>query len=252
MSGRYDDRYNARRPNISFRVSPEIKDQLLELQDGSDKTIGEIAENVMTDALTSSNKNHGINRNPAYSNGYKDDITDGRSPNNNLYDDGFKEGYKNGSNHVKKEITKRMSNPSKTKDDVKKMFKQFLEDNKDECPKCGGTFIDEGFDYCPYCTVAFDTTGNDHPKNSDTMVLGMDTSNIRIPILSDITDYLGLTEQPEDKVKNGNAINFVGGNKSKSSSHDTKEYEYECSECGAEFNPPHKHCPDCGVELLYD
>ncbi|GAH24282.1 unnamed protein product, partial [marine sediment metagenome] len=119
MSGRYDDRYNERRPNLSFRISPEVKDQLLELQDGSDKTLGEIAENVMNDALMSSKRNRGSDMNPVYPNRSRDNVVNGDRSNNNLYDDGFKNGFKNGSNHAKKDIKNRLTkNSQKINDKV--------------------------------------------------------------------------------------------------------------------------------------
>ncbi|GAG62040.1 unnamed protein product, partial [marine sediment metagenome] len=82
---------------MSFRVSPEVRDQLLELQDGSDKTLGEIAENVVTNGLMSSNKNHSSNPNNSHSNGDRTDIPEGKQPNNDLYGNGFNDGFKNGS-----------------------------------------------------------------------------------------------------------------------------------------------------------
>jgi hypothetical protein len=254
MSGRYDNRYNEKRPILSFRVSPEVKDRLSELQDGTDKTIGEIAENVITEAMTSPDKNHnsttGHNN---YDNGYSNGFNDGLNSNNkkNNSDDIYKNGVKDGTKKVKTEIKNMInSNQSKINGDFKKLFDKYLEQHKSECEKCHGTFINEDFDYCPYCKMEFDKNDNGSKDNS---VLGFDfsTNNNEIPILSDILAWLGLSGDEGEAPENNNKLNFIGGDKS-NSKQGNDEYEFKCAECDFEFNGKKLNCPSCGIELIYD
>jgi Rubrerythrin len=259
MSGRYDNRYNEKRPILSFRVSPEVKDRLSELQDGTDKTIGEIAENVITDAMTSPDKNHnsttGHNN---YDNGYSNGFNDGLNSNNkkNNSDDIYKNGVKDGSKKVKNEI-KNMINSNRTKinGDFKKLFDKYLEQHRTECENCHGTFINEDFDYCPYCQTEFDKNDS---GSEDTSVLGFDfsSSDNKIPILSDILNWLGLNREDteitaEEKIQDDRKINFIGGDKS-NLNNIKHEKEYKCHECGFEFDGQSKFCPNCGVEFYWD
>jgi len=150
MSSRYEERYNEKRPVLGFRVSPEVKDRLSELQDGSDKTISEIAENVLTDALASPNKTHSANDHSVHSN--KNDV-DGKQPNNDLYDNGFNDGFKNGSNHAKKDIKNRLNKDSqKITDKINGLIKQQIKNQKDQYQCCNCEYIqDSPMRICPSC-----------------------------------------------------------------------------------------------------
>lgn len=261
MSSRYEERYNEKRPVLGFRVSPEVKDHLLELQDGSGKTISEIAENVLVDALTSPNKNRSSNPNNAYPNGDKNDVADGKQPNNDLYKNGFNDGFKNGSNHAKNGIKNRIKkNSQKIDGKFQEKFKQHIENNKDECAECGGTFINENFTRCPYCGVEFADSGSSNSNNP----LGVGDSGIRIPILSDILDFI-LPEGEDSTVEDSTVedsrredsrgedkkINFVGGTKSSNQSKKDKD-EYGCYNCNHVENYPFKKCPSCGSGNSWD
>lgn len=50
----------------------------------------------------------------------------------------------------------------------------------------------------------------------------------------------------------GERINFVGGRDPMAKKEDSEEFEYECENCGHEFNGKPSHCPKCGIELEYD
>ena len=259
MNSQFDERYNEKRPILSFRVSPEVKDQLSELQDGSNKTVGELAENVITEALLFSNKNHKSGGNAGYPNRNNNDVNAG---NDIAYDNGFKNGYKNGSNHVKNNTKKLIQkNGNKTNDDIKKQIQKFLDANKDECGECGGTFINDNFDFCPYCKIEF--IKDEQQNQQDNSVLGFDMQNFRVPILSDILDSFGSTGQEEETLTEENTrernigeekrINFVGRNQNKKEGlSGSEEFENECEKCGHEFDGTPKFCPGCGQELEYD
>jgi len=259
MSGRYNDRYNERRPNLSFRVSPELRDRLLELQDGSDKTLGEIAESVLADGFPSSNKNHSSNPNNAYPNGDKNDVADGKQPNNDLYKNGFNDGFKNGSNHAKKNIKNRINkNSQKINDKVNGLVKQHLENNKDTCGCYNCDYIQgTPFIKCPKCGAKNTFDNHHHP-------LGIGDSDIHIPIVSDILDFI-LPEGEDSTVEDSTVedsrredsrgedkkINFVGGTKSSNQSKKDKD-EYGCYNCNHVENYPFKKCPSCGSNNSWD
>jgi len=245
MSGRYEERYNEKRPVLGFRVSPELKDYLLELQDGSDKTISEIAENVMNDAMMSPNKNPSSNPNTASSN--KNDI-DGKQPNNNLYENGFNDGFKNGSNHAKKDIKNRLNKDSqKINDKINGLIQQQIKNQKDQyqCYNC--EYIqDSPIGICPSCGSS--NSWDDHDGGSH--LPDFSDFHLHIPILSDLLFGEEIREEESGR-ETGKGLAFVGGNKPSGQIKKEKD-QYQCYNCEYIQDSPIGICPSCGSSNRWD
>lgn len=254
MNSQYEERYNERRPTLSFRVSPEVKDELLEISDNSDKTLGEVCENYLTDRL---NSKDGKRSNGTYRDGYTNGFNAGSDTSSEKV---RQNGFKNGSDHIKQEIKNRIkTNSQKNKDDLNKQIKKYLKDNESECPECGETFLYDGFDFCPYCCVEFDKNAE---FNADS---DLDFSNIRIPIISDIWDSLvGEDKKVEESSREDSRreesggedakLNFVGGTKftDKPKKDDDDGEECVCADCGTVLTENQSICPGCGSELNWE
>jgi len=183
MSTKFDDRYNEKRPVLAFRVTPDIKDKLSDLQYGTDKTLSEIAENILTEALLFPNKNSAEKE--LFSN--KNNSNNVNQIDSDVYEKAFKNGYKLGNNHAKNEIKNKINDNLKNLNgELNNLIKNHLNNSKDECAECGNKFVNENFDFCPHCGVEF-------VKNEDNEKIApmLDFSSTRIPIISDILEFLG-------------------------------------------------------------
>ncbi|MBA7648250.1 hypothetical protein ES703_56033 [subsurface metagenome] len=230
MNG-YEQRYNEKRPVLGFRVSPEVNDKLLELQDGSGKTKSELAEMLFADAIQNRTSA------PPRQSSEPIDLAPNGNPNNinpdNVYNNGYQNGHSNGVKDAIKQLNGEISKKRKPMEaEVRNAFKKYLKDNETECPQCGGTFIDDNFDCCPYCKADFDGSGNDNQQSF------LEGDN-RIPIISDVFDnFFG-----SDKEDNKENLNFTGGKQK------DDDEEFECSKCGAVFSTHNGTCPECSTEF---
>lgn len=53
----------------------------------------------------------------------------------------------------------------------------------------------------------------------------------------------------DDHIEEPKRINFIGGKKFKTEEPEKEEFDWECPDCGHEFNGDLSHCPNCGIEL---
>lgn len=239
--------YHSRFPQISSRIPRELKEVLLQRQIEKGVSLSEVIEDAIRNGVNApinpsgaaSNNDHGQHLdNPGGA-----AIIDNEST---LYDRGFSDGFKNGSNHTKKDIKNKFGRDSqKINGAINDLFKQQIKNNKDECAECGGTFLNEKFALCPYCGIEFANADNSDGRDGSIMP---DFSDIhkRIPIISDL---FGFSDEDDDD--NAKKINFVGGDKSIDQSKNSGD-RYQCCACDFTQGSPFENCPKCGASNSWD
>ncbi|EMR75603.1 hypothetical protein MBGDF03_00150 [Thermoplasmatales archaeon SCGC AB-540-F20] len=72
------------------------------------------------------------------------------------------------------------------------------------------------------------------------------------PSQNETDQALDITERPSpdnDNEDEPERINFIGGRKFKTEEPEKEEFDWECPDCGHEFNGNPSNCPECGVEF---